>query len=98
MPAMKSLAAVIIAAFISCSSSLSARQADDSRIERVENDLRPYSWAFRLNTEWYPQSSNTYDSLGEAYMKAGDRALAMAGEGPGAPPALHAQSAICRSI
>jgi mono/diheme cytochrome c family protein len=28
---------------------------------------------FRLNVELYPQSGNAYDSLGEAYMIAGDR-------------------------
>jgi tetratricopeptide (TPR) repeat protein len=33
---------------------------------------------FQLNIEAYPQSSNAYDSLGEAYMDAGDKALAIA--------------------
>jgi tetratricopeptide (TPR) repeat protein len=33
---------------------------------------------FRLNVEAYPHSSNTYDSLGEAYMDNGDKALAIA--------------------
>jgi uncharacterized membrane protein len=33
---------------------------------------------FQLNVEAYPQSFNTYDSLGEAYMDNGDRALAIA--------------------
>jgi tetratricopeptide (TPR) repeat protein len=33
--------------------------------------------AFRLNVALYPKSSNGYDSLGEAYMKNGDRALAI---------------------
>ena len=32
---------------------------------------------FRLNVEMYPKSANTYDSLGEAYMDHGDRALAI---------------------
>ena len=32
---------------------------------------------FKLNVEDYPQSSNTYDSLGEAYMLNGDRELAI---------------------
>ena len=32
---------------------------------------------FRLNVEDYPQSSNTYDSLGEAYMVNGDKDLAI---------------------
>ena len=32
---------------------------------------------FKLNTELYPQSSNTYDSLGEAYMNAGEKGLAI---------------------
>ncbi len=31
----------------------------------------------QLNVEAYPQSSNVYDSLGEAYMKNGDRELAI---------------------
>lgn len=33
---------------------------------------------FKLNVEFYPQSSNTYDSLGEGYMLNGDRELAIA--------------------
>jgi CubicO group peptidase (beta-lactamase class C family) len=33
--------------------------------------------AFRLNVEQYPQSSNVYDSLGEAYMDAGKKDLAI---------------------
>ena len=33
---------------------------------------------FRLNVEAYPQSSNVYDSLGEAYMDDGDKPLAIA--------------------
>lgn len=33
---------------------------------------------FQLNVEAYPQSSNVYDSLGEAYMDNGDRDLAIA--------------------
>jgi tetratricopeptide (TPR) repeat protein len=32
---------------------------------------------FKLNTEAYPQSANVYDSLGEAYMKNGDKELAI---------------------
>lgn len=32
---------------------------------------------FKINTEMYPQSSNVYDSLGEAYMKAGNKDLAI---------------------
>jgi tetratricopeptide (TPR) repeat protein len=32
---------------------------------------------FALNVEVYPDASNTYDSLGEAYMKAGERELAI---------------------
>jgi len=32
---------------------------------------------FKLNVEDYPQSANTYDSLGEAYMTNGDRGLAV---------------------
>ncbi len=33
---------------------------------------------FKLNVEAYPEGFNTYDSLGEAYMEAGERALAIA--------------------
>jgi uncharacterized membrane protein len=33
---------------------------------------------FQLNVEAYPQSANTYDSLGEAYMDDGDKAQAIA--------------------
>jgi CubicO group peptidase (beta-lactamase class C family) len=33
---------------------------------------------FKLNVEFYPQASNTYDSLGEAYMENGERELAIA--------------------
>ena len=38
-----------------------------------ENKMAEAIAIFTLNTEWYPQSANTYDSLGEAYAKAGDR-------------------------
>ena len=33
---------------------------------------------FQLNVEAYPKSANPYDSLGEAFMTAGDRARAIA--------------------
>lgn len=32
---------------------------------------------FKMNVELYPESSNVYDSLGEAYMEAGEKALAI---------------------
>ena len=32
---------------------------------------------FKLNVEAYPDSANGYDSLGEAYMKAGNKELAI---------------------
>ena len=32
---------------------------------------------FKLNVIAYPESANTYDSLGEAYMTNGDKELAM---------------------
>jgi len=32
---------------------------------------------FKLNVEMYPEDSNVYDSLGEAYMKKGERELAI---------------------
>jgi len=33
---------------------------------------------FQQNVQEYPQSANVYDSLGEAYMKAGEKDLAIA--------------------
>ena len=33
---------------------------------------------FKLNAEFYPQSWNVYDSLGDAYMANGDKELAIA--------------------
>jgi cytochrome c-type biogenesis protein CcmH/NrfG len=33
---------------------------------------------FELNVESYPKSANTHDSLGEAYMKTGKKAKAIA--------------------
>ena len=33
---------------------------------------------FKANVELYPQSSNVYDSLGEAYMANGEKELAVA--------------------
>lgn len=33
---------------------------------------------FKLNVEFYPNSFNVYDSLGEAYMANGDKELAIA--------------------
>jgi Tfp pilus assembly protein PilF len=32
---------------------------------------------FKLNVTAYPEAPNTYDSLGEAYMKHGDKDLAI---------------------
>jgi cytochrome c-type biogenesis protein CcmH/NrfG len=32
---------------------------------------------FQLNTRHYPRSANAWDSLGEAYVAAGDRAMAI---------------------
>ena len=32
---------------------------------------------FKLNVEFFPNSSNVYDSLGEAYRLKGDKALAI---------------------
>jgi CubicO group peptidase (beta-lactamase class C family) len=42
-----------------------------------ESKVREAIAILTLNTEWYPQSANTYDSLGEAYMKAGDKERAI---------------------
>lgn len=42
-----------------------------------KNRIKDAIKIFRLNTEAYPQAYNTYDSLAEAYMKNGDRKLAI---------------------
>jgi tetratricopeptide (TPR) repeat protein len=44
------------------------------RTERFKDAVR----IFQLNVEAYPQSSNVYDSLGEAYMDDGNKPLAIA--------------------
>jgi CubicO group peptidase (beta-lactamase class C family) len=43
-----------------------------------QNKLPEAIAIFKLNVEFYPKSSNVYDSLGEAYMKNGDKELAIA--------------------
>lgn len=43
-----------------------------------EKKFDPAIALFKLNTEFYPNSSNVYDSLGEAYMLKGDKELAIA--------------------
>lgn len=43
------------------------------RTNRVKDAIE----VFKLNVEDYPQSANTYDSLGEAYMTSGDKELAI---------------------
>ena len=43
------------------------------RMEKVREAIE----IFKLNTEAYPQSSNAYDSLGEAYMIVGDKERAI---------------------
>ena len=43
------------------------------RRKRTEEAIR----VFRLNTELHPDSANTFDSLGEGYMEAGEKALAI---------------------
>lgn len=42
-------------------------------MQRLEQAIE----VFKLNVEGYPQSANTYDSLGEAYMNAGNKELAI---------------------
>jgi len=42
------------------------------------NKLKDAIRIFQLNVEAYPQSSNVYDSLGEAYMNVGDKPPAIA--------------------
>lgn len=44
-----------------------------SRANRLEDAIK----IFILNTEAYPNSANVYDSLGEAYLKAGDKKLSL---------------------
>jgi len=41
------------------------------------NSFAPAIAVFKLNVELYPDSANTYDSLGEAYMAAGQKELAV---------------------
>jgi hypothetical protein len=42
----------------------------------AQNDLKRALEIFGLNVESYPQSANAHDSLGEAYLRAGDHAHA----------------------
>jgi len=37
-----------------------------------KNELEKAIAIFKLNTEFYPESGNCYDSLGEAFMNSGD--------------------------
>jgi tetratricopeptide (TPR) repeat protein len=43
------------------------------RMKRVKDAIE----IFKLNVEAYPNGANTYDSLAEAYMENGDKALAI---------------------
>ena len=43
-------------------------------MERLEDAIE----IFKLNAEAYPESSNVYDSLGEAYMMNGNTDMAIA--------------------
>lgn len=51
----------------------------ENRINKIgydllgQNKFKEAVAIFTLNTDWYPHSANTYDSLGEAYMNTGDR-------------------------
>lgn len=42
-----------------------------------QNKINEAIEVFKLNAELYPESSNVYDSLGEAFMKNGDKELAI---------------------
>lgn len=68
---------------------LKSQEAD--RYDFLESDLNTIGYQllgtgrtkdaieiFKLNVEMYPKSSNTYDSLGEAYLKDGNKDLALA--------------------
>lgn len=43
-----------------------------------KNKIKEAIKVFKLNVEAYPNSANVYDSLGEIYLKAGEKALAIA--------------------
>jgi len=43
-----------------------------------QEEYKPAISIFQLNTELYPDSANTWDSLAEAHMKKGDRKQAIA--------------------
>ena len=42
-----------------------------------ENHLTDATELLKLNVQVFPNSSNSYDSLGEAYMKSGQKQLAI---------------------
>jgi hypothetical protein len=58
-------------------------QIEETQMNRIGYDLMSMKKmqdaieVFRLNVERFPQSWNVYDSLGEAYMRNGDRELAI---------------------
>ena len=65
-----------------------AKTPDAVLFDELEMNARGYSYLqsdrfveaislFKLNTIAYPQSSNAHDSLGEAYLKNGQKALAI---------------------
>ena len=70
---MKSMFFRTISLFLVCSQVIFGQSPGQSRIERVEKGLLP---AVKVNVELYPQSSNVYDSLGEAHLANGDKELA----------------------
>ena len=57
--------------------------ASEGRLNRIgyllmeQKNIAAAIAVFKANVELYPQSSNVYDSLGEAYMANGDKALAI---------------------
>jgi tetratricopeptide (TPR) repeat protein len=54
------------------------RSLNDFGYELLDKDAPAAIQIFRLNTENFPQSGNAWDSLAEAYEKAGDRKNAQA--------------------
>ena len=54
------------------------RQLNQAGYEFLNSGMTPEAiTVFKINTELFPETGNTYDSLGEAYLKAGDKKAAL---------------------